>query len=397
LSDSTTRTVVVAHSGSGLYGADRMTLETVTGLVQQGLRVILAVPEDGPLLAEAERVGAQAIVLETPVLRGSMRRPLELAGVLGDSGPAARRISDLLRRERPVAVYVSTVTIPLWISRARLVRIPVVVHVHESEAGTSRIVRAALAHPIGHASRVVINSASTRDALLHVAPGLEGRSVTVPNGVAGPPAVVPPRERIDGPFRLAYVGRLSPTKGVDVAVEAVAALVAGGVDTVLDVVGSPMPGYDWFVAALHARVDELGLTSRVRFTGFQRDVWPVLAAADMALVPARAEESFGNTAAEALLSARPVAVSAVGGLRDTIAGFDSVVAVRPSDVAGLADAIRAVRHDWPTYRRAALDTAAVAAERYRTDRYRDAVVQQVLLAAGEPVGSVSRAPEPQRG
>jgi glycosyltransferase involved in cell wall biosynthesis len=376
-------TVVVAHPGAELYGSDRMALESVAGFVERGWRVVLAVPTDGPLLAEARRVGAETVILDSPVLRKSLLRPVALAGLLTDSGVAARRIGELLRRVRPDVVYVSTITIPLWIARARMLRIPVVCHVHESERGASRLVRGALAHPVGLAGRVVMNSRHSRDALAEVAPAVAARSTVVYNGVAGPAQVVPPREHLDGPMRLVYTGRISPRKGVDVAVEALGVLQRRGRDATLELVGDVFPGYEWFLDAMHARIAELGLQDRVTFTGFRPEVWTALAAADMALVPSRDDEPFGNTAVEAVLAARPVAASAIGGLGEAIDGFASAVPVTPSDPEALASAIERVAANWAAFRRIALAMAPIAAERYHPDRYRDAITRQLELAAAD--------------
>lgn len=376
-------TVVVAHPSAELYGSDRMALESMIGLVERGWRVVLAVPTAGPLVTEARAAGVETVLLDSPVLRKSLLRPMALAGLLTDSGAAAGRIGELLRRVRPDVVYVSTITIPLWIARARLLRIPVVCHVHESERGASRLVRTALTHPIGLATRIVVNSAHSRDTLLDVAPHLADRSTVVYNGVAGPAAVVPPRERLDGPMRLVYVGRISPRKGVDVAVEALGLLHASGLDAELEIVGDVYAGYEWFQAALLTRIEELGLTDRVRFSGFRSEVWSALAAADMALVPSRDEEPFGNTAVEAVLAARPVAVSAIGGLAEAIDGFASAVTVAPSDAAALAGAIRRVADQWSAFRRAAIAMAPVAADRYRPARYRDDIADELQRAAAD--------------
>ena len=54
----------------------------------------------------------------------------------------------------------------------------------------------------------------------------------------------------------------------------------------------------------------------MQFHGFQSQVWPFLEQTDIAVVPATEDESFGNTAAEASLAARPAVVSAIAGLRE---------------------------------------------------------------------------------
>jgi D-inositol-3-phosphate glycosyltransferase len=87
-------------------------------------------------------------------------------------------------------------------------------------------------------------------------------------------------------------------------------------DAVLVVVGgaSGIDG-DTEVEKLHALVDELGLTDRVRFVPPQPhhllSTW--YRAADVVLVPSRSE-SFGLVALEAAACGTPVVAAAVGGL-----------------------------------------------------------------------------------
>ncbi len=111
------------------------------------------------------------------------------------------------------------------------------------------------------------------------------RARVVPNGVAGPSAPTPARIRLDAPLRIVYVGRLSPRKGVDLVVDAVARLQGLGLAAELEIVGDVFPGYEWYEQSLRDRVSELAIGERVRFAGFQRSVWDRLSAADVAVLP----------------------------------------------------------------------------------------------------------------
>ncbi|RIX26685.1 glycosyltransferase family 1 protein [Amnibacterium setariae] len=352
-------------------------LETLAGLVEAGREVVLAVPGDGPLVPAAHRLGARVLVLNAPAVRKRALHPLHLPRFLLGSVVAAVRIDRALRRIRPEVLYASTLTVPLWTAVARRRRIPVVVHVHESERQAPHVLRIALALPLALADRLVINSAFSRDGLIEVLPRLASRSTVVYNGVAGPPEVVPPRRELDGGLRVVYVGRISPRKGVDVAVAALHDLVATGVPASLEIVGAVFPGYEWYERRLRAQVAELGLEDRVVFHGFQPAVWDSIAAADVVVVPSRLDEPFGNIAVEAVLAGRPVVVSGIGGLGEAIDGFASAVAVRPDDDRALADALRRIAVSWPAFARTAAAMAPIAAERYATTRYRRAVVDEI--------------------
>jgi hypothetical protein len=119
------------------------------------------------------------------------------------------------------------------------------------------------------------------------------------------------------------------------------------VDARLQLLGSVFEGYEWFDAELRRTVADQGLADHVEFLGFRTDVWPHLSRADVVLVPSVAEESFGNTAVEAVLAARPVVVSDSSGLREAVAGYRSAQAVAPGRTTDWADAIQRVATTGP--------------------------------------------------
>ena len=110
----------------------------------------------------------------------------------------------------------------------------------------------------------------------------------------------------DGAALVMLIGRVCPNKGQHIAVDAFG-LLPGEVDAHLVLVGddSIPDDNEGYVDRLRARVDELGLGGRVHFAGFRRDIWPLLAASDLVLVPSE-NEFFGMTAIEAVAAGRPL-------------------------------------------------------------------------------------------
>ncbi len=101
---------------------------------------------------------------------------------------------------------------------------------------------------------------------------------------------------------LAVVGRLSPNKGQQIAIDALALLpphlrphlLLAGDDRVAD-------GNSGFQDQLKATAASLGITDRVHFLGHVEDVALLYQEADLALVPSD-DESFCLVAAEAILA-----------------------------------------------------------------------------------------------
>lgn len=370
------RTALVANPGADRYGSDRMLLESVSGLVEAGWRTVVTVPGPGPLVDLLGERGAEVVVCATPVLRRTDLTPRGLVRLVGAVARGLYAGHRLLRRVRPDAVYVNTVTIPVWLLLARLHRIPAVCHVHEAEDAAPAAQRLALALPLFLAKRVIANSEFSRRVLLTDARRLAGRTSVILNGVEGPPRVGPARAELSEPVRLVYVGRLSVRKGVDLAIEAVRHLRDRDVGVQLDIVGAVFPGYEWFEEQLRAQILSADLADQVRLLGFSPQVWAHLEAADVALVPSRIEP-FGNTAVEALLCARPVVVAGVPGLVEATSGFSSAHVFTPEDAGALADAVEAIIASWPQQRDGAARDAVAAGVRYAPARYRSAVAAAV--------------------
>lgn len=333
------RRLLIAHPSPDLYGSDRQLLRSVEAARGAGWSVLLVLPHAGPLVELARRSGADVRVLEFPVLRKSLLHPRGLVRLARDALAAVRGAARLLRTTRADLLYVNTVTIPWWLVAGRLTRTPTLCHVHEAEPDQHRVIGLALTAPLLLAHEVVANSAAAAGVLTGTLPVLASRITVVHNGVPAPPSPPEPRDRPAGaPWHLVVIGRLSPRKGIDVALDAVALLVGRGYDVTLEVCGTVFTGYEWYENDLRARARQPDLAGRVVLAGYVHPTWDRLAAADVVVVPSRAEP-FGNTAVEGLLSRRPVVASRVQGLREVVQDEETGLLVEPGDPAALADAL----------------------------------------------------------
>lgn len=363
---------LLVHPGWELFGSDRMLLETARGLREQGQRVVVAVPQRGPLVDKLQSAGVEVLIPPMFVLRKSSLHPRNWIRSAGDAIRGIAASAAIVRRLRPRAIYVSTIVLPSWPLIGRLAGVPTVTHVHEAEASASRLVNFVLYAPHLASHRIIANSRFTLKTVSTVLPALGRRATVIPNGVASPEDVIPPRPRIDR-LHVGYVGRLSHRKGPDVAVEALARLREDGVDAELHLVGDVFSGNEEYDRRLRERARELGVDDRVAYLGFRQDIWPLLAEVDVLVVPSRQDESFGNTAVEGILAARPVIASDIAGLREAIDPYASATFVVPGDAEDLATALRAVRDDWETRRATAVTDRDAALGRFAPDVYRRAV------------------------
>jgi len=370
--------VLIVHPSADLYGSDRVMLESVDALVEVGWNVVVAIPSAGSLVSRIEERGARFVACPSPVLRKSAMTATGLVGLVVGCVTGLVPALRLIAQVRPDVVYVSTLTLPLWMLVPRLRRIPAVCHVHEAERSASSLVRRLLAAPLLLVDKVLVNSRFSGEVLVEACPPLAGRTSVLYNAVPGPPAGhVPVGPAPSSPVRLLYVGRLTRRKGVDLAIDAVARLSEGGVSATLEIVGDAVVGQPSFERELRHLVTTQNLDEFVHFHGFAPDIWPHFASCDIAVVPSRLAEPFGNTAVEAILAGRPVVTSARGGLAEATQGYGAGHTFDPDEDAGLADAIHRVLVRWADVRDGLDNDRKRAAARHAPSNYRKRLVAAV--------------------
>lgn len=370
------KTVLVVHPGAELFGSDRMALESVIGFIDAGARVVVALPEKGPLVVELTHAGAEVVIIPMLVLRKALLRPSGWMTLFRNAFRGLGSAWRLIDRVRPDAVYVSTVIIPQWPTIARLHGVRAISHVHEAEASGSRLMRSALYLPQLMSQRVIANSRFTRETVATVSSQLGRRAEVIYNGVTAPNEPSSPRESIDGALRVLYVGRLSPRKGPDLVIEAASALAGSGRAAQVTLVGAVYPGYEWYETDLRRQAAHTGI--EIDFAGFHPSVWSSIAACDVLVVPSRDDESFGNTAVEGVLALRPVIASDSSGLREAAGDYASAQLVPVDDARAIATALERLVDNWPETRGQLGADRAKALRRHSLKAYRRAIANVVL-------------------
>ena len=97
-------------------------------------------------------------------------------------------------------------------------------------------------------------------------------------------------------------------------------------------------------AALQRRISELKLDEMVRLLGFRRDMPPLLAAADICVLPAHAE-ACGRVLFEAMAMAKPVVATMSGGTPEIVVDGVTGLLVAPRNPVTLAEALLVLLKD----------------------------------------------------
>jgi L-malate glycosyltransferase len=320
------RSVLFVSHTARISGAERTLLDLLPALPED-VRPVVACPP-GPLRDELATAGVHVVSLrgtDASLKLHPIGTPRALSQFLAD-GITVRRAA---RRHRASVVHANSTRAGLACALPRLVGGPALaVHVHDV-LGPDRVSQTvgrvidATADVVLANSRHVAERLGTRRAEVVVVDNPVDLARFDPGGADGTRIRDELGVAADEPV-LIVVGQLTPWKGQDTAIRALAALRDRAPSCRLLVVGEPVfasagTRFDnlAYVDGLHRLVRELGVEDRVSFLGARSDVPDLLAAAHVALVPSW-EEPFGRVAIEAMAMGVPVIATERGGPADIL-------------------------------------------------------------------------------
>ena len=344
------KVLYVNHTAT-VSGGERSLLDLL-GALPPSVQPRLAAP-DGPLRERVAALGVQV----TPILgtAGSLRlHPLHTPRALAELAGAAWQVRRAAAGFGAELVHANSIRAGLVLALARP---PAASVVHVRDCLPPSALSSATLRLIGASADVVVaNSRYTADAVLAAAPRARVEVVHNPVDLRrfDPRAIdrSAARERLLGSEQdavlLAVVAQLSPWKGQDTAIEALALLRERGVRARLLLVGSAKflarsTRFDneRYVAGLRELVAREGLEDHVAWLGEREDVPEIVGALDALLLPSW-EEPFGRAVIEAMALAVPVVATAVGGPREILRDGREGYLVAPREPRAWADAVERI-------------------------------------------------------
>jgi len=360
-------------------GAERGCVD-VAAAIQRAGGTALVVSEGGPLARELERYGARHITL--PV---ASKNPLRLRA-------NAKRLAALIRAEGVALIHARS-RAPAWSAfwAARETGIPFVTTFHAPYNFKGRL-KKFYNSVMARGDRVIAVSGFVYDHVAQhygVGPdrlrlihrGVDIASLSPDKVSQARMAALIQAWRLPEDQRIILLpGRLTRWKGQLVLIEAMAALGRTDVRAVL--VGDDQ-GRTRYREELVDRIRALGLERQVTIAGHCSDMPAAYMLADVVVSPSIEPEAFGRVIAEAQAMGRPVIVSDLGAVKETVVDGETGLVVPPADPQALARAIGAVLGLDPLQRRAVGRDAMAHA---RTHFTRDRMCAATLAVYAELLG-----------
>ena len=337
--------VLFLHQGAELYGSDRVLLNLASHLAEQGHRVMVVLPEEGPLAGLLAEAGAEVVIMPVPVLR---RKTFRGPGIFRFFGGLLSSRADFDRVASPFdpdVVCTNTATMltaALWAGRKRR---PHLWLVHEFFRGSSfgRLLFASVIHRFSH--RVITPSKAVAEHLARGRRALEDKTTVIPNGI-----VIRDHRDMKGSLReelglpeeeflVGVVGRFNWWKGQKEMIPVMEEVLRRRPGVRFIFAGAPYRGDEAILEEFKRGMAEAGLGEHIHLLGEVDDINRVYADLDALVLPSIRPEPFGLVLLEAMAAGLPVAAYRHGGPTEIIQDGVCGLLVPPGDGKALAEAI----------------------------------------------------------
>ncbi|WP_295730171.1 glycosyltransferase family 4 protein [uncultured Muribaculum sp.] len=318
-------------------GGEQYVLDLSRALASEGHRIEII---SRPVSEVVDKFTANGL---PPVARMPLRGAIDFL--------SAVRIASRLRRCEEVIVHVHNFKDAIVAARARALsgndKVRVVLTRHLVKVGRTSAIYRELYSKL---DAIIFVSALARDEFLKSAPPVAPDKLhVVHNSIVVPPCAPVPSDipHIDAPV-IMHHGRISPEKGLDVLLDALASLT--DLPWHLRIAGE---GKAQHVGPLKQQAVRLGIADRVEWLGFRDDIHAIIPSATIGVVPSTWREPFGLAVLDYMAHGVPVVTTDNGAQPEYLtSGTDSLL-VPPSDPESLASALRTLLTDETARRRIA--------------------------------------------
>ena len=308
------------------------------GLLQraqaEGFDVIVAARASGALAEDGVRV------IDTPFARGSLK-PWEV-------GRQIKHLRQLLERERPDIIHafglkpIAILILSQYRDAARLFAITGRGYFALARAPWARLVSAALQIMVRRALQKPRTALVVENRADQVWAGAD-EAFLMPGAGVDPDAFSPSPEPSSPPIIVGIVSRLVASKGIDIAVAAIAHLRAQGLPIVLRIAGGADPENPEHVS--DAELARWRATDGVELLGPVSDVNAFWASTHIACLPSRGGEGLPRSLLEAAACGRVIVTTDTPGCADFVLHQETGLVVAPDDAHALAQALALLVND----------------------------------------------------
>lgn len=331
------RPLRVAHltDADVFAGTEQHILELTRELRQQGVEAFVACPGEGALARAARAQGIECVAIEK-------RGLLDVTAVARLRRMLIDGEADILHAHNGRTALLAALAVRMAGRGALVTTQHFLEPAHTTRRGWKAAVsRAAHRWVERHTRQCIAVSAAAEKGMLQRHAELAAKLTIIPNGISAPDPDAVAQAHIRESLRIpagapliACVARLELEKDITTLIAGMPQILAEFPDACCVIAGEGS-----LRSMLENRIRSADLESSVRLAGFIKDAPALIAAADLFVLPSRAEP-FGLVLLEAMALGKAVVSTAAGGPLEIVEDGVTGLLVPPGNATALAAAIR---------------------------------------------------------
>ena len=314
--------ILVLHLSSDLYGASKILLTVIKILRRHNYDVTVILSEDGPLVEEIRKSGAEVKIIRLGVLR---RKYLNFPGLLNRlkvSVKAWKLLNQLIIEKNPDIIYSNTTGVIIGAFLANSKKIKHIWHVHEIITKPALFVRFSGFLLNNFSDTVIVVSDAVKK---HWSRLVDARKISrIYNGIDIEPFAVRSssvRKELGIPENvvlIGMVGRVNHWKGQDYFLEIAKILNPKFPSLHFLMVGDAYTGNEYLVDELNERIQSSGFSNNIFNAGYRTDIVNIMNGLDIFISPSTLPDPFPTVILEAMSAGKPVVATNHGGAPEMI-------------------------------------------------------------------------------
>lgn len=328
---NSTRSSLLLHSSSDLYGASKILLTTIIKLNESGEAIQVVLSEDGPLAEAVRKEGVKVHIIRLGILRRKYFNMLGLANRLVVLRKAYSQLLALAQQENITHIYSNTSGVLIGAFVAKRLGIYHTWHLHEI-----------ITHPKWFANLLgkIVNRYSDQVLVVSEAVKKNWEKSILPqklqllyNGIDYSPYLNHNKTFREGlgvdtkKLLIGMIGRINAWKGQSYFLDMAVLIKDKYPDVHFVMVGDVFPGDEPLESEMYQKIQSLNMESYVTVFGFRSDVPNILASLDIFVLPSIQPDPLPTVILEAMASAKPVVATAHGGACEMVVDGETGVLI----------------------------------------------------------------------
>lgn len=342
--------ILLLHSSSDLYGASKIFLQSVQILQKQGHACEVVLSNEGPLVDALKNTGAHVHIFNLGIIRRKYFTPLGILNRIAKWAHANKQLRKIIKQQKIELVYSNTTAVLMGAWVAKKYKIPHYWHVHEI-IEQPKFLHSTISWLMqNRCDKIICVSQAVEDHWIHGNHKIAPKTRLIYNGIE------PIQKSNEVNYRATYqipshaivvgmAGRIHYWKGQNyflsiakqlLVLESVRNASNASANNISPfyfiITGDAFPGYEYLVNEMQEFIEKNELTTRVFYTGFEKEMDKFYSAIDILVLPSLLPDPLPTVVLEAMQFGIPVVATPQGGALEMIADNETGIFIPLPDI-----------------------------------------------------------------